>query len=191
VLCLAHARRKFVDAAKIGYGNKRSRFLGVAKDCVRDIKIIYQCHRDIQDQSCTLDEVRQRRNQEVLPLLEKFKKKVDELDGLVVPKSKLGVAISYASRIVPKVMNFVDCPQLTPDNNAIEREVRPFALGRKNWLMANTPQGAHALATWFTLLATAKANGWNPNHYLLHLFQGLVDGLPLHDLMPTQRPTCG
>ncbi len=191
VLCLAHARRKFVDAAKAGYGNKRSKTLGVANQMVRDIKGIYQCHRDIQDESHTVDEVIRRRNEEVRPLLEKFKKKVDELDGQVVPKGKLGQAISYATRIIPKVLKYVDCPQLTPDNNAIEREVRPFALGRKNWLMANTPDGAHALATWFTLLATAKANGWNPNHYLQHLFQGLIASTPTQDLMPTLRPTCG
>jgi len=73
-----------------------------------------------------------------------------------------------------------------------ENKVRPFAVGRKNWLMANTPDGAHALATWFTLVETAKANGWEPHQYLLHLLEGIKDGAGLVTLMPTlPPPTCG
>ncbi len=74
----------------------------------------------------------------------------------------------------------------------VENKVRPFAVGRKNWLMANIPDGAHALATWYSLVETAKANGWNPHTYLLHLFNGLLEDAPTEKLLPTTPPQqCG
>jgi hypothetical protein len=71
---------------------------------------------------------------------------------------------------------------------SLENKVRPFALGRKNWLFSNTPEGANALATWYSLLETAKANGWNPQTYLLRLLEGLRLSAPLETLLPTNLP---
>ncbi|MCB9236265.1 MAG: transposase [Acidobacteria bacterium] len=77
---------------------------------------------------------------------------------------------------------------MTLDNNPLENKVRPFALGRKNWLFANTPAGAHALATWFSLVETAKANGWKPDRYLNHLLTGLQNNAPADSILPTIPP---
>ena len=57
------------------------------------------------------------------------------------------------------------------DNNGAENQIRPFALGRKNWLFSASPRGAHASALFYTLIATAVANDWNPFDYLKHLFE--------------------
>ena len=63
--------------------------------------------------------------------------------------------------------------RLEIDNNLIENLIRPFALGRKNWMMSGSPRGAHASALFYSLIATAKANGLNPFDYLKYLFENI------------------
>lgn len=62
---------------------------------------------------------------------------------------------------------------MTPDNNAVENAIRPFVVGRKNWLFSNTPSGAHTSAGLYSLIETAKANGHEPYKYLCFLFDRL------------------
>ena len=68
-----------------------------------------------------------------------------------------------------------DITELDIDNNGAENQIRPFPLGRKNWLFSGSPRGAHASALFYSLIATAVANGWNPYDYLLHLFKNIRD----------------
>ena len=70
-------------------------------------------------------------------------------------------------------MVYIEAGFLKPDNNIAENAIRPFVLGRKNWLFAGAPKGAEASATFFTLIETAKANGHEPYRYLRHLFTEL------------------
>jgi transposase len=67
----------------------------------------------------------------------------------------------------------MDSPYLTPDTNLVENAIRPFVLGRKNWMFSGSPRGAHASATLFSLIETAKANGLEPYHYLRYIFTKL------------------
>jgi transposase len=191
VLCLAHARRNFVDAAKVTRSKKYPQGHGLAVDIVEKIKAIYREDDAARGHATDKKELVQELNDKVLPLLKDLHREVQRHDGTVPPQSKLGKALSYANRTLPKIMRFVDCPNLTMDNNDTENKVRPFALGRKNWLMANTPEGAHALATWFSLIETAKANDWEPFAYLMHLFNGILTDEPWTNLLPTRSPsTC-
>jgi len=76
---------------------------------------------------------------------------------------------------------------LTPDNNSTERAIRPFVIGRKNWMFADTPEGAAASAALYSLIETAKANEHEPYRYLCHLFDTLPrvdDDEALADLLP-------
>ena len=66
-------------------------------------------------------------------------------------------------------------PYLTPDTNMIENAIRPFVVGRKNWLFSGSPRGAHASATLYSLIETAKANGVEPYRYLRYVFTKLPD----------------
>jgi hypothetical protein len=66
---------------------------------------------------------------------------------------------------------YVDDWQLTPDNNACERGIRPFVMGRKNWVMSGSPAGAKSSCELYTLIETAKANNWNPGKYLTRVFE--------------------
>ena len=73
----------------------------------------------------------------------------------------------------PKLLRYLDSPYLTPDANAIEREIRPFVIGRNNWIFSGSPRGAYASATLYSLIQTARANGVEPYRYLRYLFTKL------------------
>ncbi|SHJ14537.1 Transposase IS66 family protein [Desulfofundulus thermosubterraneus DSM 16057] len=79
--------------------------------------------------------------------------------------------------------------RLELDNNRSERSIKPFVIGRKNWLFANTPRGARASAITYSIIETAKENGLNPFQYLSYLFERLpnldpTDGNALDQLLP-------
>jgi transposase len=92
---------------------------------------------------------------------------------LTPPKGLLGQAISYTLANWEKLIIYLEDGQLRPDNNLVENAIRPFVVGRKNWLFAGSPDGAKASATFFTLIETAKANGLEPYAYLRHIFEML------------------
>ena len=91
----------------------------------------------------------------------------------VPPQSALGKAVHYMLVQWPKLLRYLDVAELTPDTNAVERAIRPFVLGRKNWLFSGSPRGAEASATLFSIIETAKANGREPYWYLRELFEKL------------------
>ena len=68
-------------------------------------------------------------------------------------------------------MRYLESPHLSPDNNEAENAIRPFVLGRKNWLFSGSPDGAKSSCALYSLIETAKANGLNPQAYLLELFE--------------------
>ena len=82
-------------------------------------------------------------------------------------------------------------PQIAPDNNSCEQAIRPFVIGRKNWLFSGSPRGAAASALLYSLIETAKANGREPYWYLRELFETLPLARTRADhlaLLPTARP---
>lgn len=90
-----------------------------------------------------------------------------------LPKSKLGEAIAYSMNQCDKLTGFLKDGRLEIDNNRSERAIKPFIIGRKNWLFANTPRGAKASAIIYSVIETAKENGLNPFKYLMYLFEQL------------------
>ena len=72
---------------------------------------------------------------------------------------------------IKRISRFVESPYLTPDNNAAERAIRPFVVGRKNWLFSGSPRGADASCFFYSLIETAKANNLNPYDYLRWIFK--------------------
>ena len=86
----------------------------------------------------------------------------------------MGQAISYTLSNWEKLIIYIQDGRLKPDNNLVENAIRPFVVGRKNWLFASSPDGAVASATFFSLIETAKASGLEPNAYLRHIFEKLA-----------------
>ena len=99
----------------------------------------------------------------------------------------MGQAISYTLSNWEKLIIYIEDGRLRPDNNLVENAIRPFVLGRKNWLFAGSPDGAKASATFFSLIETAKANGLEPYAYLRYIFNKLPlaqTDQDLKDLLP-------
>lgn len=161
--CLAHARRKFADAAK---GRKDS---SDAHKALKMIALIYaQEHKLAQLSGQDLPEARQ---QFVAPHMQSLRTFLDEIAGRYLNKGAMKTAIGYALNNWHKFTAFLSHPDLPIDNNPMEQAIRPFTLGRKNWLFAGSPRGADASAFLYSLIETAKANGLEPKRYLKELFE--------------------
>jgi transposase len=119
------------------------------------------------------DEIYQYRQRESKPVLEQFKAWLDATEALTPPKGLLGKAIHYTLKNWDKLIVYINDGVLRPDNNVAENAIRPFVVGRKNWLFAGHPNGAHAVAAFFSLIETAKANALEPYAYLRCLFEQL------------------
>ena len=96
----------------------------------------------------------------------------------------LGAALTYAVRQESWLMNVFLDGRLELSNNRAERSVRPFALGRKNWLFSNTPKGADASAAIYSIVETAEANGLKPFAYLNFLLEYLKNGGKMEECLP-------
>src|SRR5690554_7348422 len=105
----------------------------------------------------------------------------------VPPKSTIGAAVQYTLNQWEKLQVYLENGEAAIYNNRAERAVKPFVIGRKNWLFSNTASGAKASAILYSIIETAKANGLNPVKYVEHLLTEIpkrnVDD-ELADLMP-------
>ena len=169
--CLAHVRRKFVEAWEVA-GKQ-----GAAKEAVDLIAKIYRNESELRAalSKGTMDErsFTTTRAESMKPLFARLRAWVMARGLDTAPQSKLGKAVSYAQAVFDRCVRFVEHPWLTPDTNAVENAIRPFVVGRKNWLFSGSPRGAHASAGLYSLIETAKANDHEPYVYLCYLFDEL------------------
>ncbi len=91
----------------------------------------------------------------------------------MVPQSLLGEAVSYALNQWPMLLTYLEDGRLEIDNNATERDIGPFVMGRRAWTFCATPRGAWASAVLYSIVQTAKANGLEPYSYLRQLCEQL------------------
>lgn len=117
------------------------------------------------------------------PILDAYSTWLRQKKSRVLPKSTLVQAISYCLNQWEKLTAFLKDGRLEIDNNRSERAIKPFVIGRKNWLFANTPRGARSSAVIYSVMETAKENGLNPFQYLKYLFEQLPQ---LPDLKDTE-----
>ncbi len=165
--CFAHVRRKFDEAAKA------SKNVGSAHEALGRIAKIYRIERELRAQKLSDEAFVAERKSQILPILQDFRQWLDAKALQVPPSVLLGKAINYALSEWPKLLRYLDSPHLTPDTNACENSIRPFCIGRKNWLFSGSPRGAHASATLYSLIETARVNGVEPYRYLRYLFTKL------------------
>ena len=163
--CMAHARRKFDEAAKV------SKKPGSAQEALKFIRRLYQIEAELRVQNLDADEFLKMRKEKAQSTLNDFKAWLEKRAMQVPPSLLLGKAISYTLNEWSELIRYLDSPYLTPDNNASENAIRPFVLGRKNWLFSGSPSGAESSCAMYSLIETAKQNGRNPNDYLLSVFE--------------------
>ena len=116
-----------------------------------------------------------KRRERLEPVLEAFKQWLADKAEKVLPSSLLGKAVAYTRGQWDKLIRYLDRAELTPDNNAAERSIRPFVLGRKNFLFSGSPRGAAASCNLFSIIETAKQNRMNPYAYLYYLLSRLPE----------------
>lgn len=170
--CFAHVRRNFVRVVDArGKSTRKTGSAEVALEYIRKLYAIEKVAR--QQQGLSASEFCEFRREKAEGVLGEFKAWIDNRIRLTPPKGLLGKALTYALNHWPKLIRYVEDGHITPDNNAAENAIRPFVVGRKNWLFAGHPNGAHASATLFSLIETAKACGFEPYRYLRFLFEKL------------------
>ena len=113
-----------------------------------------------------LDEKHQVRQEKSKPILDKINTWVTNNKEKILPKSKLGEALTYWHNQAHKLETYIKDGRINIDNNRAERAVKPFVIGRKNWLFSNTSRGANASAILYSFVETAKANGLLVDSYL-------------------------
>jgi len=177
--CMAHARRKFVDAQTAEPKNKSGR----ANLAINKIAKLYRVEKSIK--GLPADEKQAIRQEKSVPLLNDLKEWLDKSVQQVLPKSAIGKAIQYSLNQWDKLSGYIKSSDINIDNNRAERAIKPFVIGRKNWMFCNTASGANASATLYSLIETAKANGLTPFNYLTFLLEELPkQPVDLDYLMP-------
>lgn len=170
VCCWAHARRKFTDALKALPEAQREKTVA-AKEGLHFCNQLYAIERNLKEVSA--EERYQARLAQSGPVLEAFLAWLKMKTPWATPKSPVGKAIQYCRNYWDKLTAFLQDGRLEIDNNRSERSIKPFVIGRKNWLFANTQRGAVASATIYSIIETAKENALNPFTYLTYLFEQL------------------
>jgi transposase len=176
--CMAHARRKF-DQAK---GNDPKR----AGEAMLMIQDLYKIERKAQEQELSYEAIKELRQQESVPILDKFEAWLIDQSIKVLPKSTIGIAINYTKGLWPRLKRYVEDGRFQIDNNQIENTIRPVALGRKNYLFAGSHQGARNAAVIYSLLSTCKLRGVEPFEWLKKTLTVIPDypANQIHQLLP-------
>jgi transposase len=181
--CLAHARRKFYEAAKATKSG------GKANKALKLIQKIYRIEKELREKDLDQLAFSVSRRKQSIPIWQEFHRWLKEMSASVPPKTKLGEAVTYTLNEYHKLVRYMKDAATTPDNNIAENAIRPFVIGRKNWLFCDSPKGAHASAVIYSLCETAMANKIEPQEYLFQLFEKLpridsTDRKALEQLLP-------
>ena len=164
VLCWAHARRYF-------YRYYESSKDLEAKEILDLIKDIFDLEK-LRTQFSRKGFLKQRKNRAEL-IFDKLKKKLENLIRETPGGLAFGKAIVYTLDNWNQLVSYVDHFELTPSNNIAERAIRPFVIGRKNWLFAGSPTGTKSFAILYSLVESTKLNGYKPFDYLYYIFRQL------------------
>lgn len=200
--CWSHARRMFIEASRI---TKKAGSAEVALSFITDIyRIETTLRAQLAKKIISRDQFVEQRAALVRPILARLRSWIEERIERVPPKTALGKALHYTLAQWSRLERYLEAWFLTPDTNDVENAIRPFVVGRKNFLFADTPRGAHASAAIYSLIESGKANGLEPYHYLKYLFTKLPTAttradyeqlLPISlspknllDLQPPDRP---
>lgn len=163
VACLAHVRRKFFDASLNG------KTPGASK-AVKYIQQIYRLEEELIAMNLSPEELVSKRKEIIKPVFDEFHEWLLEMKPKVPPTLMFGRAINYALSAWNHLLNYLDCPELFVDNSISERSIKPFVIGRKNWLFSGSETGAESSCFLFTLIENAKLYKLDPYEYLRCVF---------------------
>jgi transposase len=157
--CHAHARRPFAELVKIAGAP------GLAHQAIAFYRKLYAIEDTARQNNLPAEARFKLRNEKSKPVLVEFKKWLDHHLTKTSENGKIGKAIRYCLSNWEKLNNYLNDGRIEIDNNLIENAIRPFAIGRKNWMFMGSPKGAKAGAIFYSLIETCKANHIEPNKY--------------------------
>jgi transposase len=175
IACMAHIRRKFIEA--------QSTSKSAASKVIALIAELYKLERQLRDKPP--DERFKRRKKKAFPLLKKLYRLIREQRRTTLPQAIYAKALNYAWEQRVAMLRYLRDGRYEIDNNLIENQMRPVALGRKNYLFAGSHEGAKRAAVLYTLLNTCKLNGVNSYDYLRDVLTRInLPGVTLRELLP-------
>ncbi len=168
--CWAHARRKFTDILKsLGKKKKNSH----AEQIVKIIGKLYKIESYCIEEQYTDDQRKQYRQEHSEPILTELKTYLDNLYPKTPPQGLLGKAIAYSRNNWPQLTRYLEDGCIPIDNNSVERKIRPFTIGRNNWMFCQNSNGAKASANLYSLIESAKLYDLKIFDYLNYVFERL------------------
>ena len=173
--CWAHVRRKFKEALEV-QENKKD-YTTVAGQGFLKIEKIFSVEHGTDD----IKELKRIRDKQSRKAVDEFFEYCEGANTL--PKSLTGKAVSYAIKQKENLITYLEDGRLELTNNRAERAIKPFVIGRKNWLFCNTPGGADASARLYSLIETAKANSLKIYEYLEWVLEN-IHNLSVEELLP-------
>jgi len=179
--CMAHARRKFADIIKL------AKTPGLAHEAIHFFKALYRIEKEAREAKVSPEERFRLREEKAKPMLTAFKAWLDSYLTKTPTQSKISEAIRYTLSNWELLTNYLKDGRIEIDNNLLENAIRPFALGRKNWLFMGSPSGARAGAIFYSLIETCKANHIEPYQYfcaMLHRIRACVSEEDYRKLLP-------
>lgn len=187
--CLQHCRAYYYKARKVSQlPSSRSLANAAIEQYIRKVYAVEEQIKALRDEherrgeelpAATVLALRQEKSR---PVMERFKAWAEELLPATPAKSALGQALSYTLNQWPKLVRFLDHPEVPADNNYTERQVKQFVLGRKAWLFAHDRVGAQASGNLYSLVMTACANEVEPFAYLSYLFERLPSATTVEEI---------
>jgi len=174
--CLAHVRRKFIDAEKSDPD--------IAAEILARIRRIYAVETRARESGLTVDEIKALRQEHAAPLLEELRARLFVLETSALPRSPTGKAVAYALNQWDDLLVYLTDGRLEIDNNPAERAMRPLGVGRKNWLFFLNDNGAEAAMVHLSLLRTAEAVGVNSIDYFRDVLTRIDREPDLEKLLP-------
>ena len=187
--CWAHARRKFDEALQTLPKEMQKDSPAAIGECY--CSRLFKLEQAFAE--LTPEERYEKRLEQEKPVLDALLSWANEMQAKTAPKSALGRVIHYLLEQWPYLTRYLEDGRLELSNNRAERSIKPFVMGRKNWLFANTPGGAQASTVIYSLIETAKENKLGPYKYLLWVLQS-APGLSQADefwaekLLPANAP---
>jgi transposase len=180
--CMTHIRRKFVEARDSGFKKE------YCKKVLIKIGQLYRIERLATKKEMTTKERTDLRRNLSKQVLDKIKSMLMEPGFVVLPETLTGIAVNYFLRNWEEATRFIESGDLPIDNTADERIIRPFAIGRNNWMQAGSENGARWMATLYSIITTCKLNDIDPEAYLKDVIMRLAiraENADVSDLLPT------
>ena len=166
--CNTHARRKFSDVLKISKNPD-----GVAFDFIERVKPLYALEAKMRDLNLSFHTRKRLRQKQAWPIFKALRPWLKQQRAKIPPRSKLGQAINYTLNQWPYLIAYLRHGMAEIDTNWVENEIRPSAIGKKNWLFMNNEDSGAINAFWFSLVQSALINKLNPRVYIHFLLTKL------------------